>query len=73
MKNNDTWNSFADRKLSDKEALEVKGGYKKLPGHSGGYSSTGMVNWGEIEVRNSISATGGVQLSPAPGPRRGGL
>jgi hypothetical protein len=72
MKNNDTWNSFADRMLSSEEAREVKGGYKKLPGHSGGYGSTGMVHWGEIEVRNSISATGGVQLSPSPGPRRGG-
>lgn len=74
MKNNDKWGAYAERAISPAAAREVKGGYKKLPGHPGGVGSTGMVNWGEIEVRTELSATGygSININPAGGPSRGG-
>ena len=46
-----TFNQFAQQELAEKQLQQTKGGYKHITGIPGGTGSTGLIDWGEIEVR----------------------
>jgi hypothetical protein len=57
-----TLSTFRTAQLSDETTQQVKGGYKGIPGIPGGYGTTGLIDWGEVEIRE-----GGLQVLPSSG------
>ena len=46
-----TLSTFKKNALQSADLKAVKAGYKSIPGIGGGVTSTGYVDWGEIEIR----------------------
>jgi hypothetical protein len=57
-----TLTTFQAAQLSEETAQQVKGGYKGIPGIPGGYGTTGLIDWGEVEIRE-----GGLMVLPPSG------
>lgn len=47
---------FAASALTPEEARRVKGGSKAVPGMPGGNGSIGLIDWGEVEIRDKMQA-----------------
>ncbi|MCB0642446.1 MAG: hypothetical protein KDC44_12440 [Phaeodactylibacter sp.] len=46
-----TLSTFEQQALPASDLRALKAGYKEIPGIGGGTTSTGYVDWGEIEIR----------------------
>lgn len=46
-----TLQQFKAASLSEAKQKTIKGGFKIVAGLPGGVSSTGMIDWGEVEIR----------------------
>lgn len=46
-----TLSTFEQQALPAANLRTIKAGYKEIPGIGGGTTSTGYVDWGEIEIR----------------------
>lgn len=60
---------FSNSRLQEQELRSIKGGYKQIPGLGGGVSSTGLLDWGEIEIRLTglnLTASAGREGSQPP-------
>jgi len=60
---------FGNNRMREEELRSIKGGYKQIPGLGGGVSSTGLLDWGEIEIRLTglnLTASSGREGSQTP-------
>jgi hypothetical protein len=51
-----TLDQFQENALTEEAIKEIKGGEKNVPGYPGGAGSTGIIDWGEIEIRHHFTS-----------------